>query len=128
MPYKRQRVEETLRDFFAESIFQWLSYQREGESHYGIVSVTEVILSRDRSAAHVCVRASEHERELLLALRSQEKSFRTKLAQTLSMRSVPEIRFVCASAPSDSETDILVLLDAARTEYDAHSHDISENR
>lgn len=67
----------------------------ENES-FGLVSVTDVTLSKDLRYARIFVSSLTDEqsrKDMLSFLSEQRKSFRTRLAQRLTLKYMPEIAF-----------------------------------
>lgn len=91
-PYARTRR-------VADMIKRELAQMLHADAHdprFSLVTITGVELSRDYSRAKVFIALQEHEQghETLVALNKAAGFFRHRLATSVKLRSVPQMRFV----------------------------------
>lgn len=91
-PYARTR---RVADMIKRELAQML-HQDAHDPRFSLVTITGVELSRDYSRAKVFIALQEHEQghETLIALNKAAGFFRHRLATSVKLRSVPQMRFV----------------------------------
>lgn len=91
-PYARTR---RVADMIKRELAQML-LQEAQDPRFTLVTITGVELSRDYSRAKIFIALQEHEQghDTLVALNKAAGFFRYRLAQSVKLRSVPQMRFV----------------------------------
>jgi ribosome-binding factor A len=94
--YRVERINELIR---RELVM--LLRQETKDPRLQVVSITDVLASRDLSSAKVFYTAPEEQKEVVVPLLKKASGFfRSRLSKTLDLRHTPELKFIYDSAPN----------------------------
>lgn len=90
MTIKTERLKESIKTLGTEAILQ---YTREFDNPHGIIAVTDVVISPDKSYADFYVHGQWDDKELTKFLSHISRDIHIKISEELALRKTPRIRF-----------------------------------
>ncbi len=114
MNIKQERLQEIIREIASRHVTQW---SQNVDHNYWIISITEVIISKDKSYADIYLAASTSTDWLTKELARIAKDIQWEIGRELLMRKNPSIRFRVKKWWKNP-IDILSLIDSLDKQYD----------
>jgi ribosome-binding factor A len=114
MNHHKERLVEAIRQIASEEIITHLEFSPH---QFGVVSILEIILSKDGNYADIIVSSSEQKELLPKALAPLAFRIHGRISRELEIRKTPQMRFRSKKSGAKDSIDILSLINTLDKQY-----------
>jgi ribosome-binding factor A len=114
MTIRTDRLAEEIRNYASSAIMNMTQY---ADHPYGMITVSGVEITKDKSYADVYVNSSHDEDTLPKFIAPLARELHTSISRDFGMRKTPKIRFRIRKGNASSPTDILALIHSLDKQY-----------